>query len=232
MRLRCAFAAGVLLPVALMADAFLAATSAQASSASRSGPERQESDTPSARYARVVGTGGEGLHVRQGPGLSYPVAWTLAEGTRVRVMDGPVPDSQSYRWYRVTGYDPAGGSGWSAAEFLVQIDAPEPDTLAAPRVSATSAPSSSGRAFTARLTAYAHGSRTASGTPVRWGVIAVDPRVIPLGSRVRIEGFTDIFVAEDTGSGVSGNHVDIYFPDAASAIRFGVQHRTVTVLDS
>lgn len=90
---------------------------------------------------------------------------------------------------------------------------------------------SEGRSFTARLTAYAHGSRTASGTPVRWGVVAVDPRVVPLGSRIRIEGFDNVFIAEDTGGGVQGNHVDIYFPDVNSAIRFGVQYRTVTVLN-
>lgn len=230
MRWRCALAAGVVLPVALMADAFLA-PSAQASSASASGPERQESDASVPRYARVLGTGGDGLHVRQGPGLSYPVAWTLAEGARVRVTDGPAQDGQGNRWYRITGYDPAGGSGWSAAEFLVQIDGPEPDLLPAGRVSAASAPSSSARSFSARLTAYAHGSRTATGTPVRWGVVAVDPRVIPLGSHLRIEGFPDVFVAEDTGGGIVGNHVDIYFPDVGSAIQFGVQQRTVTLLD-
>jgi 3D (Asp-Asp-Asp) domain-containing protein len=91
-------------------------------------------------------------------------------------------------------------------------------------------PALSGRSFTARLSAYAHGTRTASGTPVRWGVVAVDPRVIPLGSRLMIDGFDSVFVAEDTGGGVRGNHIDIYFPDRAEAIRFGIQHRTVTVL--
>jgi len=65
---------------------------------------------------------------------------------------------------------------------------------------------------------------------VRWGVVAVDPRVIPLGSRIMIEGFDNVFTAEDTGGAVRGNHVDIYFPDRAEAIRFGIQHRTVTIL--
>jgi 3D (Asp-Asp-Asp) domain-containing protein len=58
----------------------------------------------------------------------------------------------------------------------------------------------------------------------------VDPAVIPLGSRLLIEGFDNVFVAEDTGGGVRGNHIDIFFPDYASAVRFGVQNRTVTVL--
>jgi hypothetical protein len=44
--------------------------------------------------------------------------------------------------------------------------------------------------------------------------VAVDPSVIPLGSRLRIEGYPDMtFIAEDTGGGVRGNHVDIFFED-------------------
>ena len=87
-----------------------------------------------------------------------------------------------------------------------------------------------GRSFMARLTGYSHGSRTASGTPVRWGVVAVDPRVVPLGSRLMIDGFEDVFTAEDTGGAVRGNQIDVYFPDVQAALRFGVQNRMVTVL--
>jgi 3D (Asp-Asp-Asp) domain-containing protein len=108
---------------------------------------------------------------------------------------------------------------------------------AAPRPAPEPAPV--GSSFTGKITAYtyqapigsARGSTTRSGTPVRWGVLAVDPLVIPLGSKVMIEGFDDVFVAEDTGSAVSGNHVEIFHLDYASAIRFGVQTRRVTILD-
>ncbi|MSQ23513.1 MAG: LysM peptidoglycan-binding domain-containing protein [Chloroflexi bacterium] len=93
-----------------------------------------------------------------------------------------------------------------------------------------------GRSFAAKITAYAPGggatnATTRSGTLVRWGVIAVDPSVVPLGSSVRIEGFEDTFVAEDTGSAIRGAHVEIFYPDLGSAVRFGVQTRKVTVLD-
>jgi 3D (Asp-Asp-Asp) domain-containing protein len=89
-----------------------------------------------------------------------------------------------------------------------------------------------------RATAYsyqvpaegAHGSLTRLGTTVHWGTVSVDPTVIPLGSRLLIEGYDTVFVAEDTGGGVHGNRIDIFFPDEAAAIRFGVQDRIVTVL--
>jgi 3D (Asp-Asp-Asp) domain-containing protein len=61
--------------------------------------------------------------------------------------------------------------------------------------------------------------------------VAVDPRVIPLGSRLRIEGYDDVFVAEDTGGAVVGDRIEIFFTDEAAAIQFGVRNLQVTVLD-
>ena len=45
-----------------------------------------------------------------------------------------------------------------------------------------------------------------------------------------IDGFEDVFTAEDTGGAVRGNQIDVYFPDVQAALRFGVQNRMVTVL--
>lgn len=91
------------------------------------------------------------------------------------------------------------------------------------------------RSFSAKITAYAPGAgatgSTRSGTQVRWGVLAVDPRVVPLGSRVMIDGFEEVFIAEDTGGAIRGNHVEIFYPEYGPAIRFGVQTRRVTILD-
>jgi 3D (Asp-Asp-Asp) domain-containing protein len=62
------------------------------------------------------------------------------------------------------------------------------------------------------------------GTPVRVGVCAVDPKVIPLGSIVEIKGIGR-FRAEDTGSKVKGRVIDIYMPNCVEAKKFGVQWR-------
>ncbi|WP_018130741.1 3D domain-containing protein [Effusibacillus pohliae] len=64
---------------------------------------------------------------------------------------------------------------------------------------------------------------TASGKTAAEGrTIAVDPRVIPIGSKVYIEGI-GFRVAEDTGGAVKGEHVDIFFNDIRTAVEFGVQ---------
>ncbi|MGR3293686.1 MAG: 3D domain-containing protein [Candidatus Scalindua sp.] len=65
---------------------------------------------------------------------------------------------------------------------------------------------------------------TATGKRARWGTVAVDKRVIKLGSTLRIEGFPDtIFRAEDVGGAIKGNHIDVWFPSHREALKFGVQ---------
>jgi 3D (Asp-Asp-Asp) domain-containing protein len=215
-----------LLPMAIAAGSGLAAPPAALASTALGEPGTDDVDAPEPWDARVAGTGSLGLRLRNGPGMSYPVTGTLPEGSRVAVTEGPSADGEGREWYRVVAR--ASLSGWAAGSYLRAIDANEPDPPQVATARAATAPL--GRTLVVQVSAYAHGTRTASGTPVRWGVVAVDPRVIPLGSRLMIEGFEDVFVAEDTGGAIRGNHIDLYFPDVASALRFGVQTRTVTIL--
>ena len=60
------------------------------------------------------------------------------------------------------------------------------------------------------------------------GVIAVDPNVIPLGTRVYIEGYGH-YVARDTGGAVKGNKIDIHMPTKKQAINFGGKRVKVTI---
>ena len=67
-------------------------------------------------------------------------------------------------------------------------------------------------------------SPTKSGTvPQEGRTIAVDPDVIPLGTQVLIDG--QIYTAEDTGSAVKGNVIDIYFSDHKETEEYGRQDR-------
>lgn len=61
-------------------------------------------------------------------------------------------------------------------------------------------------------------------------VIAVDPSVIPLGSRVYVEGYGTA-IAADTGSGINGYEIDVFFPAVSDAYRWGVRTVKVTILD-
>lgn len=69
---------------------------------------------------------------------------------------------------------------------------------------------------------------TASGVKTHWGAVAVDPNVIPLGSQLMIEGMGDtIFKALDTGGGVIGRWVDVWFESDWLAIQHGVKYLDV-----
>jgi len=182
---------------------------------------------------RVSGTGGDGLTVRSGPGVGYPSLSVLPEGTLLHVQSGPRFDTNGRVWYLVTGYGRYGESGWTAGDFLDQ----PADRRTADVVVQSAAVGR--QTLVATVTAYswqvpgdgAHGTITRSGTVAHWGTAAVDPSVIPLGTRLQIEGYDTIFVAEDTGGAVVGNRLEIFFPDEGSAIRFGVRTLRVTVID-
>ncbi len=61
-------------------------------------------------------------------------------------------------------------------------------------------------------------------------VISVDPSVIPLGSKVHVEGYGEA-IAGDTGGAIKGNKIDIFIPSKQDAINYGVQQVKVTILD-
>jgi 3D (Asp-Asp-Asp) domain-containing protein len=74
---------------------------------------------------------------------------------------------------------------------------------------------------------------TASGKKAKWGTVAVDRKVIKLGSKLRIDGFPDtIFRAEDVGGAIKGNHIDVWFPSHKEALQFGVQNIVVQLVRS
>ncbi len=78
------------------------------------------------------------------------------------------------------------------------------------------------------------GNLTHIGTQVRPGVIAVDPKVIPLGSKLHIEfpdGRTMYGVAEDTGGAIKGNRIDIAMWTVAEAYEFGIQKIKVRIIN-
>jgi 3D (Asp-Asp-Asp) domain-containing protein len=81
-------------------------------------------------------------------------------------------------------------------------------------------------------TAYSLRGRTASGRMVAKGLIAADPRHLPLGSRVRLEAgaYSGEYLVADTGAMVRGKRIDIWTPTSREAMRFGRRPVKLTVL--
>ncbi|WP_290459815.1 3D domain-containing protein [Romboutsia ilealis] len=70
-------------------------------------------------------------------------------------------------------------------------------------------------------TAYTGNSITSTGINPKWGTIAVDPSVIPYGTKVYIPQFDKTFIAEDCGSAIKGNKIDIYMNDEEAVKNWG-----------
>ena len=74
--------------------------------------------------------------------------------------------------------------------------------------------------------AYYLPGKTAFGVPVGKGVVAVDPKLIPLGTKLHVPGYGP-GVAADVGYAIKGRVIDLWFPSTAKARNWG--RRTVTI---
>lgn len=92
---------------------------------------------------------------------------------------------------------------------------------------AAPAPGAGAQELTVNSTGYALSGTTATGLPAGWGVVAVDPSLIPLGTHMTIPGYGEA-VAADTGGSVVGATIDLWFPSTAQANAWG--RRTVTII--
>ena len=89
-------------------------------------------------------------------------------------------------------------------------------------------------------TAYNHNDAgcdmwTATGTRVRWGTVAVDPRIIPYGTQMYIVDSSGAYIyglatAEDCGGGIKGERIDLYMPTMAECFQFGRRDCTIYFL--
>jgi 3D (Asp-Asp-Asp) domain-containing protein/septal ring factor EnvC (AmiA/AmiB activator) len=110
--------------------------------------------------------------------------------------------------------------------LAVQEQSRQVSTVVSSRPAEPAPVSPGGRTMTVSATGYAIHGTTATGAPTGWGVVAVDPSVIPLGTQMTIPGYGS-GVAADTGSAVQGATIDLWFPTVAQARAWG--RRTVTI---
>ena len=124
--------------------------------------------------------------------------------------------------------DTAGAPGTAASDILTEGAGPAVKTPEKP--TETDAVSIPAQHFTA--TAYSLRGRTASGRGVTRGLIAADRRVLPLGTRVRLDAgsYSGEYLVADTGGLVRGRKIDIWMPSTGEAMRFGRRTVKLTVL--
>jgi uncharacterized protein YabE (DUF348 family)/3D (Asp-Asp-Asp) domain-containing protein len=177
--------------------------------------------------------------------LQAGVEGAIEQRFRVRYEDGVAVGRELVGEARREPVDELIGIGPAP---VVAVRAATPANDGAPAAAAPPAPQPGGpdgarRSMTMVATAYDPGPAstgkspghpaygiTASGMRAGYGVVAVDPRVIPLGTRLYIPGYGNA-VAGDTGGAIKGNRIDLGYATYGEAIRYGRQTVTVYVLD-
>jgi 3D (Asp-Asp-Asp) domain-containing protein len=82
----------------------------------------------------------------------------------------------------------------------------------------------------AKTYAYSGGGTTASGKKAQVGRVAVDPRVIELGTWLYIEDY-GLCQAADTGGAIKGNKIDLYMDSESDCYEWGIRHKKVYILE-
>ena len=88
-----------------------------------------------------------------------------------------------------------------------------------------------GKNITVSATAYSGDGITATGTVPRWGTIAVDPTIIPYGTKVYIPQFDEYFIAEDCGGGIKGNKIDIFMNSESQCDKWGKRSIDIYIVE-
>lgn len=110
----------------------------------------------------------------------------------------------------------------AAAQAPIPVSAVESTPVPAPPSPA------SGTRMIVSSTGYCLHGTTATGMQAGWGTIAVDPSVIPLGTKMHVPGYGN-GVAADTGAAVKGRAIDVWFPTCSQALAWGLRTVTITL---
>lgn len=111
-------------------------------------------------------------------------------------------------------------------------DRPQGDITPLPEMLPVAANSRAGEYEDFEATAYCVYGITYSGVRVKRGIVAADPKVLPIGSVIEVLAgdYTGIYTVMDTGGLIKGRIIDIYMPEYEEAIQFGRQQVRLRVL--
>ncbi len=153
------------------------------------------------------------LNVRKGPSTKYSTIGSLYRNKNVTILD------ESNGWYKV---NLNGKEGWASKKYIkVNGNSSSSNT------SQSNSNNQVVRAMNVVATAYTGYSTTSTGQKPVWGTIAVDPKVIPYGTKVYIPQFGRTFIANNTGGAIKGNKIDIFMNTKKECYNWG--RRTIEI---
>ena len=158
------------------------------------------------------------LNVRKGPSTKYSTIGSVYKNKSVTIID------ESNGWCKIK-FD--GKEGWASKKY---INTNGSSNNSAQDTSQNTSNNSQGqvvRTMNVVATAYTGYSTTSTGQKPVWGTIAVDPRIIPYGTKVYIPQFGRTFIANNTGGAIKGNKIDIFMNTRKECSNWG--RRTIEI---
>lgn len=149
------------------------------------------------------------LNVRSGASTSDSIIGKITKGENVEIL------SSSNGWYEIQYSENT--DGWVSADYI--------------SLSSDKSQSKVIKTLDVKAYAYTGDGITATGTVPKYGTIAVDPNVIPYGTKVYIKELDKVFTAEDCGGSIKGNTIDIFMATEAECTDWGVKNITIEIVE-
>ena len=161
------------------------------------------------------------LSVRKGPSTQYSRVGSLYKNKSVKILD------ESNGWYKINFN---GKERWISKKYIKigKTNIVNNSSQNNNKQEITSSSEVKGaRTMKVVATAYTGYSTTSTGQKPVWGTIAVDPKVIPYGTKVYIPQFGRTFIANNTGGAIKGNKIDIFMNTRKECYNWG--RRTIEI---
>lgn len=156
------------------------------------------------------------LNVRKGPSTKYSRIGSFNKNKKITIL------GQSNNWYKV---NLNGKEGWVSKKYVKVSGNSTSSSIS--QNSNNSSNNNVVRTVNVVATAYTGYSTTSTGQKPVWGTIAVDPKVIPYGTKVYIPQFGRTFIANNTGGAIKGNKIDIFMNTKKECYNWG--RRTIEI---
>lgn len=165
------------------------------------------------------------LNIRKGPSVNNDKLGTLEKNSQVQLLE------EKDNWFRIkleNNYE-----GWVFGDYILtesEKESKKYESNASENPTNSTSENTDGTLMYVEATAYAGDSITSTGTVPKWGTIAVDPTVIPYGTKVYIPKFDMVFTAEDCGSAIKSKRIDIFMNSESECVKFGRQNIEIKIL--
>ena len=156
------------------------------------------------------------LNVRKGPSTKYSRIGSFNKNKKITIL------GQSNNWYKVNLNRK---EGWVSKKYVKVSGNSTSSSIS--QNSNSSSNNNVVRTVNVVATAYTGYSTTSTGQKPVWGTIAVDPKIIPYGTKVYIPQFGRTFIANNTGGAIKGNKIDIFMNTKKECYNWG--RRTIEI---